>query len=366
MNPKLDFPPTSKQEWLHKIKSDLKGKPVDDLFWNISDELRINPFVDGSDFSQIPQPVIDKSQNLWKIVEPIELKNEVRSENKILITALEQGANALSLSLNHKVDADYFDRLFNGVFLNLIHTEFIFSQRAMIESVMAEFVNYLVRTGYNLQEINGATGYTEGQCFYPDLNHDLPLFQSLCINAAPFYQGFEKVDLEIAHILNLISNQLQDLDNKLLSSSTDIYITILMDDVYLLNIAKIRALKKTTHLVLEAYGLERNLTVRIKAKIDSNALCENVNTNRIKASSIALATVIGGADSIELYQPGLAEKDQSEEYNRRIVRNISHILAMESYLDRVVDPSSGSYYIEMLTDTIAKRAWQKFQQMSAA
>ena len=32
----------------------------------------------------------------------------------------------------------------------------------------------------------------------------------------------------------------------------------------------------------------------------------------------------------------------------------------ESYLDRVADPAAGSYFIENLTDALAKRAWGLF------
>ena len=41
-------------------------------------------------------------------------------------------------------------------------------------------------------------------------------------------------------------------------------------------------------------------------------------------------------------------------------RNIQHILKEESYLDKVVDPAAGSYYIESLTDSLVEHGWQLF------
>jgi methylmalonyl-CoA mutase len=38
---------------------------------------------------------------------------------------------------------------------------------------------------------------------------------------------------------------------------------------------------------------------------------------------------------------------------------------MESYLDRVMDPAAGSYYIEALTNKLAQEAWTKFQEIEA-
>ena len=37
----------------------------------------------------------------------------------------------------------------------------------------------------------------------------------------------------------------------------------------------------------------------------------------------------------------------------------------ESHLDAVADPAGGSYYIEALTDSLAREAWKLFQQVEA-
>jgi len=37
------------------------------------------------------------------------------------------------------------------------------------------------------------------------------------------------------------------------------------------------------------------------------------------------------------------------------------LLKEESYFDKVVDPAAGSYYIENLTDLIAKNSWELFK-----
>ena len=36
-------------------------------------------------------------------------------------------------------------------------------------------------------------------------------------------------------------------------------------------------------------------------------------------------------------------------------------MELESYMNRVVDPGAGSYFIEKLTDDIAQSAWKIFQ-----
>ena len=48
-----------------------------------------------------------------------------------------------------------------------------------------------------------------------------------------------------------------------------------------------------------------------------------------------------------------------------MARNISLILKEESYFNKVSDPSSGSYYIENLTDKLSLNAWTLFQEIEA-
>ena len=48
------------------------------------------------------------------------------------------------------------------------------------------------------------------------------------------------------------------------------------------------------------------------------------------------------------------------DFAERIARNQQLLLKEESYLDKIADPAAGSYYIENLTDQIAKGAWEHF------
>ena len=52
-------------------------------------------------------------------------------------------------------------------------------------------------------------------------------------------------------------------------------------------------------------------------------------------------------------------------FARRIARNTQIMLQEESALGRVVDPAGGSWYVEKLTDELAKGAWETFQEIEA-
>jgi len=51
------------------------------------------------------------------------------------------------------------------------------------------------------------------------------------------------------------------------------------------------------------------------------------------------------------------------EFTRRIARNVHILLKDECHFDKVVDPAGGCWYVESITDTLAKKAWGLFQEI---
>jgi methylmalonyl-CoA mutase len=78
-----------------------------------------------------------------------------------------------------------------------------------------------------------------------------------------------------------------------------------------------------------------------------------------------MAAIVGGVDALQVepFDAPYREPDQSAV---RLARNTQLILKQEAWLDRSVDPAGGSYYLEVLTDSVAREAWKLFQQIEAA
>jgi methylmalonyl-CoA mutase len=51
------------------------------------------------------------------------------------------------------------------------------------------------------------------------------------------------------------------------------------------------------------------------------------------------------------------------EFSARLARNLPVILSQEAHLDWVADPAAGSYFLENLTDELARSAWSEFQDL---
>lgn len=95
-------------------------------------------------------------------------------------------------------------------------------------------------------------------------------------------------------------------------------------------------------------------------------------TNLLRGTVGGFAAAIGGADSIAttafdgLCGPEADTIDglgRGSELGRRLALNTQLILREESQLARVIDPAGGSWYVESLTDALARAAWQRFREI---
>ncbi|GHG92331.1 methylmalonyl-CoA mutase family protein [Comamonas sp. JC664] len=86
--------------------------------------------------------------------------------------------------------------------------------------------------------------------------------------------------------------------------------------------------------------------------------------NILRATAESFAAVVGGADSISTapFDEPLGTPDDSA---RRLARNTQLILRDESSLNRVADPAGGSYYLEQLTQELARAAWAELRRIES-
>lgn len=88
-------------------------------------------------------------------------------------------------------------------------------------------------------------------------------------------------------------------------------------------------------------------------------------TNLLRTTIATFAAAVGGADAItvQTYDSALGSSD---EFGRRMSRNISNLLAHEAHIGQVTDPAGGAGSMEKLTDDLARAAWAKFTEIEKA
>ena len=87
--------------------------------------------------------------------------------------------------------------------------------------------------------------------------------------------------------------------------------------------------------------------------------------NLLRGTIATFAAAVGGAESITTLPFDTAQGLPSP-FSRRMARNTQLVAAEESNVGRVADPAGGSWYVETLTDDLAKAAWARVQEIEAA
>ncbi|MCP3819655.1 methylmalonyl-CoA mutase subunit beta [Streptomyces sp. A3M-1-3] len=133
-----------------------------------------------------------------------------------------------------------------------------------------------------------------------------------------------------------------------------------------LTIAKFRAARRLWARVAQACGAPEAGAQRQHAVTSSVMMSRRDPwVNMLRTTVAALGAGVGGADAVTVlpFDHALGLPDA---FARRIARNTSTILVEESHLARVVDPAGGSWYVERLTDELARAAWSWFQEIEHA
>ncbi len=137
-----------------------------------------------------------------------------------------------------------------------------------------------------------------------------------------------------------------------------------LDRDLFMELAKLRALRRLWARVVEACGGDESAqALALHARsLDRRRTRRDPWVNMLRATVEGFVGATGGADAVTLtgFDEALGLPD---ELGRRIARNTQIILNEESHLDHVVDPAGGSWYVETLTDELAKRAWAEFQRI---
>lgn len=133
---------------------------------------------------------------------------------------------------------------------------------------------------------------------------------------------------------------------------------------FFMEVAKLRAARAVWAQAIRALGGEASAqAMHLHVRTATfNKTVFDAHANILRGTTEAFAAVVGGCDSLHV-GPFDEVIRVPDEFSRRIARNTQTILAEECDLTRVIDPAGGSYFVEWLTDQIARRAWALFQEI---
>ncbi|MGW1838979.1 methylmalonyl-CoA mutase family protein, partial [Streptomyces sp. NPDC002067] len=134
-----------------------------------------------------------------------------------------------------------------------------------------------------------------------------------------------------------------------------------------LTIATLRAARRLWARVTEVCGASPEARAQRQHAVTSPVMMTRRDpwVNMLRTTVAGLSAGVGGADAVTVL-PFDASLGLPDAFARRIARNTQAVLLEESHLSKVIDPAGGSWYVEELTDELARAAWAWFQEIEGA
>jgi methylmalonyl-CoA mutase len=200
---------------------------------------------------------------------------------------------------------------------------------------------------------------------------EFPHVQAMAVDTTPYVEAGAGATFELALALSTGIAYLRAADAAGIGPAAlagSLEFTLCAGPDQFLEIAKLRAARRLWSSVLRHCGVDAQrrrsaLYVQTSRRMVS-ALDPWVNL--LRATSAAFAAAVAGADGITVLpfdEPVLSPGEPPGPLGRRMARNTQLVLLEEVSLHRVADPAGGSWYVEALTDQLARAAWREMQEI---
>lgn len=389
-----EFPPVSTEKWEEVINKDLKGADYEKkLVWRTIEGFKVKPYYRAEDLENIEYLNSNPGQapytrgkqadsNVWDIRQDIKEKDPAKA-NAFALDAVKRGATALGFCVKAIETEEQMATLLKDIYLTAVSIHFNCSKDYL--KTLQLFVAVAKKNGFDTKEIKGSVNfdifkhalthgafrkgedgdYAEAVELLNYAKENLPKFRVLTVNGSLFANAGSNIVQELGFALAEANELLAKLSDKgcdVTLVAKNIAFNLAIGGNYFMEIAKIRAARMLWSKIVEQY--KPSCDCACKAYINSTSSTWNKSifdpyVNMLRTTTETMSAAIAGADSISVAPFDIAFKE-ADDFSYRIARNQQLLLKEESYLDKIVDPAAGSYYIENLTDSIAQYAWQHF------
>ncbi|MDP4210607.1 MAG: methylmalonyl-CoA mutase small subunit [Bacteroidota bacterium] len=389
-----EFPPVTTAEWEAKITADLKGADYDKkLVWKTNEGFAVRPYYRAENLEslgylkQLPGqfPFVRGSKvdtNEWYVRQDIDVK-DVAEANKKALDVLNKGVTSLGFCISHKVEinAANIEALLKNICLSAVEINFVCGKRSV--ELVPVFVDYVKKSGYKAEEIIGsvnldnvghlvkrgsfcfgdnATALTKVKGAVEQLKA-IPNFKAITVHGSYFTNAGATIVQSLAFSLAMGADYMTWLTEAGVSAAdvaSKLKFNFAVSSNYFMEIAKFRAARLLWAKIAESYDANVKAVMNIHAETAKfNMAAYDPHTNLLRSTTEAMSAAIGSVDSMTVVPFDVTFENQTD-FAERIARNQQIILQEESYFNKIVDPSAGSYYIETLTDSIATEAWKLF------
>lgn len=416
-----EFSPPTFEEWKAQVEKDLKGASYKKkLITSTYEGINLNPIYTKNDLSksvfanEVPgsnsyvrgHSAAGYHKKSWDVNQEICVA-DVEEFNTAITDALKNGQNCINVVLDTAtklgMDADYaaceqvgdkglsisaissMKRAFNNIdltslplyldagynavpFLSLINAHFEVSSEDISKlegAITGDPIAHLsvygelpVKLSFVFDTMKNSVEWTK-KC--------APKVRTIGVSTLPYLDSGANAVQELAYAISTAVyylNELTDRNIEAVDALNAIQFTFGINSNYFMEIAKFRAAKVLLNNIAVEYGIDtENLNLNIGAKTSSfTQTTVDPYVNLLRSTTQSFSAILGGVNNITTSTFDESVR-VSDSFSRRIARNTQTILREESHLDQVIDAAGGSYYIETLTEEIAKKAWDLFKEI---
>ena len=394
-----DFPPVSTEQWMEKVTADLKGADFEKkLVWKTNEGFKVKPFYRMEDLEglkttealpgEFPYLRGTKKNNVWLVRQEICAK-DAKEANAKALDILGKGVDSLAFHVKaEELSAEYLETLLKDIEVPAVELNFSTCQKQVVK--LAELlVAYFQKMDYDVKEVRGSINYdylnkmlTKGKekgnlietaKALIETIQPFPFFRVLNVNAITLNNAGAYISQELGYALAWGNEYMEQLINAGVPVSfvaKRIKFNFGISSNYFMEIAKFRAARLLWANIINSYNPScpdhPNGKCHCAAKMAVHAETSSYNltlfdahVNLLRTQTEAMSAAIAGVDSMTV-TPFDKTYQTPDEFSERLARNQQLLLKEESHFDKVVDPAAGSYYIENLTVSIAKQAWDIF------
>ena len=393
-----EFPPVSTEEWLEKVTTDLKGGDFEKkLVWKTNEGFKVQPFYRASDIEGLKStdalpgefPFLrgnKKSDNSWLVRQSI-VVTDFKEANAKAVKLTEKGVDSFCFRIKGKdVNKENILTLIDGINPEAIEINFCTCQKKSLELaeiVMAEYV----AKNYNAEKVQGSINFdaintilSKGKDVenWKEIAKALietcaafPKFRPISVNALSLNNAGSYIFQELGYALawgNEYMNTLTEMGVSADAAAKAIKFNFGISSNYFMEIAKFRAARMLWAEIVKQYEPKCDCSCKMIAHAETssfNLTLFDSHVNLLRTQTESMSAAIAGIHSMTVTPFDKAYAEPAE-FSEHLARNQQLLLKEECHLDKVVDPSAGSYYIETLTASIAEQAWKLFTEVENA
>jgi methylmalonyl-CoA mutase len=395
------FPAVTKSEWVAKVEADLKGASFDGLRSTDPGGTPLEPLYTAEDVEGLGAPGAPGVYPYLRGASPLGgwlIRQEYEDPRPSVCKELirqdhEGGVEALWLRLGPRngcrvLTIDELDDLLGAIDLGT--TSVCLDGGSDALAVASGFLALAKRRGVAYAALSGGFGFdpvgllaAEGAIqggLRPRMDQlrDLGAWcstnasglRAANVSSVPYDGSGASTVQELAYTIATGVEYLRQLTDGGLSvdaAARQIGFTYAVSGDFFAQVAKLRAARWLwAKVVVTAGGEPAAAAMTIHARTSDFTKTERDPwVNMLRATAECTAAVLGGAQSVAT-APFDSAIGPVDALAQRVARNTQVVLREESHLGAVADPAGGSWFVERLTDDLARAAWAEFQSVEAA